>query len=240
MTSPESNFLAEPFDQIFVDRAEADWAFDFLADTVKRLGIRRGTYDPRFALTLTRRAGKPCLHLSFGGWLVVGFGGSGVAPHRVDLALLADRVSWDERFVEFSFERKEGEPEVRTYHLPLEMIRPMTSDLAAAYEATLTFIADKFQHWQRPTHWKQHNPELIQALFDREKREALFSGLLAEKELRYERHFTAFSQELAEEGEGYEVDSTSEKDEGLYVDLSEHYRATTEGAQDVVMNHLHR
>jgi 5-methylcytosine-specific restriction protein B len=197
--------LADPFAQIFVDRADANWAFDFLLATVKQLGIT-APYDERFALTLTRRDGKPELHLSFGGWLVVGFGGPGAGDRRVALTLLADRVAWDERLAAFPFTRKEGAPEVRTYHLPLAMVQPMTSDLEAALNATLTFITAKFQHWKRPPAWKRHNPEIIEALFDRDKRAQLFAGQLANTELRYERHLTAFYQDVSEEGEAYEAE----------------------------------
>jgi 5-methylcytosine-specific restriction protein B len=197
--------LAEPFAQIFVDRAEADWALDLLRDTAKRLGIH-GPYDPRFALTLAHRSGRLGLHLNFGGWLVLGFRGPGLSPPRIDMALLAQQVSWDERFRFFPFARKEGEPEIRSYQLPLEVVRPMTSNLQTAYEATLDFIAQKFQNWKRASHWKQHNPEIAEALFKPEQREQLFAGLLDETELRYERHLTAFYQDISEEREEYEVD----------------------------------
>jgi hypothetical protein len=206
VTADNTTHLAQPFAQIFVDWAEANWAFDWLRDTVKRLGIS-GPYDPRFALTLPHRSGKLCLHLNFGGWLVLGFRGPGLTPQRVEMALLADQVSWDERFTALPSDPKEGEPEVRSYHLPMETVRPLTSDLQAAYETTLDFIATKFQTWKRSTHWKQHNPEIVEALFDSEKRERLFAGLLDEKELRYERHFTAFHQEIGEEEEIYEVET---------------------------------
>lgn len=122
----------------------------------------------------------------------------------MDLALLAGQVAWDERFTSFPFDRKEGEPEVRSYHLPFETVHPMTGGLAAAYEATLDFIAQKFQHWKRASHWQQHNPEIAEALFKPEQRERVFAGLLAEPELRYERHLTTFYQDLSEEPEEYE------------------------------------
>jgi 5-methylcytosine-specific restriction protein B len=201
---PISPALAEPFSQIFVDRAEAEWAFNLLRETARRLDIH-GAYDPRFALTLAHRSGRLGLHLNFGGWLVLGFHGPGLTPQRVDLALLAHGVSWDERFTFLPFARKEGEPEVRSYHLPLDMVRPMTSELQAAHEATLAFIAQKFATWKRAAHWKQHNPEIAEALFKPEQRERVFAGLLNEADLRYERHLTAFYQDVSEEREEYEV-----------------------------------
>ncbi|MFN8454697.1 MAG: hypothetical protein U0401_08525 [Anaerolineae bacterium] len=208
------SILAEPFSRIFTDRAEAEWAFDLLRDTAKQLGIH-GAYDPRFALTLARRSGGMGLHLNFGGWLVIGFHGPGTPPkdltgfqnlsglpHRVDLALLAERVAWDERFSSFPFERKEGEPELRSYHLPIEVIHPMTADLAAAYNATLEFIAHKFQSWKRAIHWQRHNPEIAEALFNPEQRANSVRPARHEPELRYERHLTAFYQDVSEERRG--------------------------------------
>lgn len=212
--------LAEPFSQIFVDRAEADWAFDLLRESARRLEIH-GAYDPRLALTLARRSGRLGLHLNFGGWLVLGFHGPGLTPQRVDLALLAHRVTWDERFTFLPFARKDGEPEIRSYHLPLEIIHPMTSELQAAYAETLDFIAQKFAAWKRATAWKQHNPEIAEALFNAEQRERVFAGLLNEAELRYERHLTAFYQDISEEREEYEVDvSAEEVDTTNLLDLS--------------------
>ena len=216
--------LAEPFSRIFVDRPEADWAFDLLRESVRRLGLST-PYDPRFALTLPQRSGRLALHLNFGPWLVLGFRGQGLTSHRVDLALLAGQVEWDERLTGFTFERKEGEPEVRTYHLPLETVRPLTSDLRAAYQATLDLIAAKFHTWTRSTHWQQHNPEIIEALFDPEKRAQLFSGALAETEFRYERHFTAFSHELAEAAADYEIEEIPDEMEAMFDSLSPTYHA---------------
>ena len=217
MSSANAQELADPFAQIFVDRAEAEWVFDFLRDTVKWLGIDRGAYDPRFALTLTERGDKPALHLSYGGWLVVGFRGPG-SIYRVDLALLAEKVEWDERLVDCPFECKEGRPEVRTYHLPLELVKPLTSDLRQAYEATLAVIAAKFRHWKRPTPWKQHHPEIIEALFDPDRRAQLLAGLLLEPGLSYERHYTAFHHELVEEGEEYGVEVATPLVDSEYLD----------------------
>jgi 5-methylcytosine-specific restriction protein B len=202
-SSSEIETLAEPFSQIFVDRIEADWAFDLLLATVKRLGLKKPN-DERFALTFPRQSGKLCLHLNFGQWLVLGFRGPNLTAPRVEMALLADQVSWNERFTTLPSERKQGEPEVRSYHLPIETVRPMTSDLQTAYETTLDFIAQKFHAWKRSPYWKSHNPEIIEALFDLDKREQLFAGLFAESELRYERHYTAF-YEIAEEEGIYEI-----------------------------------
>lgn len=196
--------LAEPFSRLFVDWAEANLAFDLLRDATRQLRAI-DPYDTRLAVTLSQRSGRLFLRLNFGGWLVLGFRGPGRDLVRVDMALLANKVAWDERFTTLTSDRKEGEPDVRSYELPISMLSPITSDLQLAFEATLDFIANKFQHWKKATHWKQHNPELVEAFFDPEKRALLFAGGLEDFELRYERHYTAFDLELAEEGTGYGI-----------------------------------
>ncbi|MCB0212579.1 MAG: hypothetical protein KDJ52_24765, partial [Anaerolineae bacterium] len=209
-TNQTSSSLAEPFSRLFVDRAEADWVFDLFRDTVRQL--RATAYDPRLAVTLSERSGKLHLHVNFGSWLVIGFRGPGQVPERVDVTLLAQTIAWDERLTGFAFERKEGEPEVRSYALPLDVVRPLTTSLRQAYETSLDFIANKFQNWKKATHWKQHNPELIEAFFDPERRERLFAAGLTDFELVYERQYTAFSSDLvlAEEGVGYEAEAKAE------------------------------
>jgi 5-methylcytosine-specific restriction protein B len=192
--------LAEPFSQIFADVAEANLAFDFLLDSAKRLGLT-SAYDERFALTLTHRAGKPGLHLNFGGWLILGFRAGG----KVEMVLLAEQVAWNERLAALPFERKEGQPEIRSYVLPLAWLKPMTSDLHQAFAATLAVVADRFQTWKRASHWKQHYPEIVEALFDTEKRRQLLAGGL--KEFLYERHLTAFYQDVSEEAAPYTVEA---------------------------------
>ena len=204
-TEVQQNGLAEPFSRIFTDRAEADWAFDLLRETARRLQVN-DPYDQRLAVTLTERSGKLFLRLNFGGWTVLGFRGPGQVPERVDMALLASAVAWDERLAPFVFEQRGGEPEVRSYELPLAVVRPLTSQLQQAYETTLDFIADKFRSWKKAIHWKRHNPELVEAFFNPDKRAQLFASGLSEPEFQYERHFTAFHHELAEEEGIYEVE----------------------------------
>ncbi len=207
--------LAEPFSQIFKNREQADWAFDWLLDTVKRLGIE-GPYDFRFALTLAQHGGKPALHLNFGGWLVLGFRGTS----HVELVVLAEQVAWDERLTELPYDRKEGEPEVRSYVFPLQYVQPLSSDLQQAYHTTLNHIAAKFEHWRRAIPWRRHTPEIIEALFDSDKRNQLLVEGLKDSELLYERHLTSFYQDVSEERELYqteEADITTPPDEILPV-----------------------
>ncbi|HOU42273.1 MAG TPA: hypothetical protein PK829_13485, partial [Promineifilum sp.] len=59
--------LAPPFDSIFIDRAEAEWAFDLFAETATRLG--GGPDDPRIAVTLPHD--QTMMRLNFGPWMAI-------------------------------------------------------------------------------------------------------------------------------------------------------------------------
>jgi MoxR-like ATPase len=217
--------LAPPFSELFADWAEADWAFDLLRTTVRRLRVA-GPYDERAALTLTRRAGRIFLRLNFGGWLVLGFRSPGLNPERVDMTLLADQIAWDQRFDYFAFDRKDGEPEARSYALPPEIVRPMSAELRQAFERTLGYVAARFEGWRKASHWKLHNPEILEALFDPEKRTRLLATGLPVMELQYERHYTPFGQGLAELEEGYAIESASVGSQAFAgVPLPEHVSA---------------
>ncbi|MCB0155072.1 MAG: hypothetical protein KDF65_09755, partial [Anaerolineae bacterium] len=205
MVSNQPTELAEPFSQIFSSEAEAHWAFDFLMQTAKALGLS-GPGDQRLALTVTGRGGQPGLHLTYGSWLVVGFRGGG----QVELLLLTEAIAWDERFANLPAEAKEGSPAVRSYLLPLAYLRPMTSGLQRAWAVTLALVAEKFHGWKRAIPWKKHQTELVEALFDETRRQQLFAAGLAEPELLYERQLTAFYHDISEEAEGYETDEITE------------------------------
>jgi 5-methylcytosine-specific restriction protein B len=78
------------------------------------------------------------------------------------------------------FAQSGDEPYVHTYELPLEAVRPLPEELRQAYEVTLDYIAWKFGHWKRSPYWKQHKPEVMEALFSAEKRDQLFAQGLPE------------------------------------------------------------
>ena len=62
--------LGAPFDGIFVDRAEAEWAFDLLAESFDNLGITEPD-DPRICLVGTQA--RPCMRFDYANWLILGF-----------------------------------------------------------------------------------------------------------------------------------------------------------------------
>ena len=159
--------LAPPFDSIFIDRAEAEWAFDLFAETATRLG--GGPDDPRIAVTLPHD--QTMMRLNFGPWLAID------ASRRrgmMDLALPiaeAEALGFTEHDGPFR-----ADPEMAVVYIPLESARDMSAELRQVYESGMARFRARFSHWQGTPYILAHRPELLAALFDREKRAQLLEN----------------------------------------------------------------
>jgi hypothetical protein len=170
---PEIKNWSKPADEsidiyrFFRDRDEAKWAFNLLRETLDRLGIKEPN-DERFAITCP--SGGKALHLNFGQWLVLGFNNQDVGENRIEIALLADKANFYNRFESFDFAKGEDKFNIKIYKLPIELVKPLGGDLRTAYEKSLERIADKFGDW-KATPWRKnhHINEIAEALFDDKK-----------------------------------------------------------------------
>jgi len=164
--------LSEPFSKIFADLDEAKWAFNLLKETLDRLDVK-SPEDERFAVTLPN--GGKNLRLNFCQWLVLDFRSPVLTDNGVTLTLLKDSVKIDDSFATFNFAREPGEPEVKNYSLPIDMVRPLEGDLRNAYEKTLDYVKNRFGAWKK-TIWRKNNViEIAEAIFDNKKLEKLLS-----------------------------------------------------------------
>jgi 5-methylcytosine-specific restriction protein B len=173
--------LVVPLDRIFTGWEEAVWAFEFLQETLQRLGVE-GPEDERFALTLRHNA--RVLRLNFGNWAVLQFYGPSYARYRVGLALLDAEVEASETLDQGEPFATEDGVGIRVYELPLELVQPWTQDsargdaahpLRRAYERSFAYIAARFQDWHASNYRRFNQPQIAEAVFDLEKREALFA-----------------------------------------------------------------
>lgn len=168
--------LPPPFDAIFGDRATADWAFDLLAETVKRLG--GWPDDPRFALTLPR--GRTMLRLNLGNWMVMDISARRDVLHLTALVEPMERT--------YSFER--SEPFARTddkmavFAIPLATAKAWPEELANIYRESMLVIAERFGSYQATPYRRAHRAEVFWALFDPAERERLFAAGLQKQDER--------------------------------------------------------
>lgn len=173
---PKPHLLAEPFNQIFTSREEAEWAFDFLRQSVENLGMTDPD-DERFALTMPKH--KPCLRLNLGTWLILSFESVAHLDDQVLIALFQNQIFRPD----FNFAQKADEPSVKLYGLPMESVRLMSDDLAKLYEATFDYMGQRFAKGRKSLHRRYHLPELAEAIFDHNKRDRLLTYGLTETTL---------------------------------------------------------
>lgn len=167
------NKLASPFDAIFADREQAEWAFDFFRETVEWLG--GGPEDRRFALTLPQ--GRDMLRLNMGNWLVLDIAEQGKAMH---LATLVDPVMDHAYGPLWSGPYANTDPAYGVYELPQPKAQDWPEAVQAVYEHSMDGIAARFTGWERSNLRAFHNDEIFRALFDDDARDRLLSEGLTE------------------------------------------------------------
>ena len=174
--------LATPFDKIFADRAQAEWAFDLFADAVERLG--GGPDDPRF--TLTRYDNPPMLRLNIGNSMVIDIGSQG---KRLNLTALKEAMKQSFAFSTpstFRVTSKGTAQEFGVYTIPADFIRDWPPNLQSIFEQSMETFGKEFETWERSNLRRAHSPEIFESLFDMEKREYLFAnGLQSGREIKY-------------------------------------------------------
>lgn len=167
--------LAQPFCDIFVDRQEAEWAFDLMARAASRLLVA-DPVDER--LTVSLRYINRAIHMSFNDWLILGFYGAGFKDYRVAIAF-RDRTAYFPDASSAVFYSKGDGRATRLYFLPMEALRPMSEPLARSYITTLEHVKNHFEGQARNPFRRSHVPELARALFDTDYRERLLESGLA-------------------------------------------------------------
>ena len=171
----EEKPLSPPFDTIFTDREQAEWAFDFIRKTVERLG--GGPDDPRFAITL--RQGGDRLRLNMGSWTIVDFAQQGTEMH---LTTLVGPVM-DEAFGPIWSGPFKGDTAYAVYELTLDAAQEWSDAVQAVYERSMDGLAIRFTGWSRSNLRPFHNDEVFQAVFDTEKRVKLLTEGLTQPPL---------------------------------------------------------
>ena len=164
--------LSEPFAKIFASPAEAEWAFDFLQDTIQHL--TQGRDDPRLALTLPKGA-TASLSLDYGKWLVARFRRR-LTRTVVSVCLLTELAPTEAAYRRSEpFAAAQGEPEARIWwDIPLSEM----AALLPVYRATLAHIAGRFAHWRNTHQRSLHQASIFEAVINPTLRATLLAGKL--------------------------------------------------------------
>jgi hypothetical protein len=184
---PQGKGLAEPFSSLFADREEANWAFDFLRDSLALLGVTSPT-DPRVALTLPSSHGGKLLRLNFGHWLVVDINTfQSKTNDRIGLALIKDAPSLQAYDRSSGFSQRPEETPIAVYSLPIADMREMSGPLRDVFEESFRLIGTYFKDWKGTPFRHAHQQQLLDAVLDEESRaELLRAGIALTNETRSE------------------------------------------------------
>jgi 5-methylcytosine-specific restriction enzyme B len=177
--------LAEPFKKIFENYEAAYQAFNFINDTLIKLGIE-SYQDDRFSITY--RKDIRGLHINFGGWIILGFYPSpdGGLKYRIPLfGNFLDTLGEYEYESKQAFnKRKDEELEVFTVIFDYQKIK-QNDAVWNAVNSTLEFIKQRFKNQLKTQYKDSSNEQLARAVFDKEYREELFIKGLEEQKLKF-------------------------------------------------------
>jgi 5-methylcytosine-specific restriction enzyme B len=170
--------LAEPFKKIFGTYDVANQTFDFMHDTLEKLGVESYQDD---RLSITYRKDKSGLHINFCSWIILGFYRSpdGRLKYRIPLfRSYLDTISeLDYESKQSFFKRKDEELQVFTVILDYQKIKG-NQEVWNAFNNTLEFIKHRFENQLKTPYKESNNEQLARAIFDKEYREELlFKGL---------------------------------------------------------------
>lgn len=166
--------LAAPFSEVFADRAEAEWAFGFLRQCMRWLGVE-GPDNKLCVLTLPKDRPQ-VIRFNFGEWVVVdlrgpkAYGGKGIS-----LALLMDGPGLEQHKHWGAFKSFPNALPVAVYELPLEPLKEMSGEFAQHVERSFRYIGTLFANWSQSQFRRVHRQELMDAVFDTTARAKLLT-----------------------------------------------------------------
>lgn len=168
----DSRPLAPPFDAIFADRAQAEWAFDLFADAVERLD--GGPDYQRFALTLAKNENR--MRLNIGNSIVIDIADRGQVMHLTALIDEMDSTYQFQRGEPFRVTAKGISKQFAVYDIPAASIKEWPDKLQAIFKHSLEEFGQEFTNWTSSNLLRAHNREVFAALFDEEKRDHMLTN----------------------------------------------------------------
>lgn len=168
--------IAPPFNKIFDDQYEADWALDFLRHTLDLLDAAPNEYRP-VSLTLPKNHKHNIIRFNFGPWLLIDFSGPASSHGKtVHLALIIDNDMVDPRKKVFAFNHPHDKRGVAVYRFQWAEIKSMQDDLASHYQNSMYYTGALFSHWRGTPYRLAHQPQLFAAIFDQDVRSDLWAN----------------------------------------------------------------
>ncbi|WP_210366656.1 hypothetical protein [Bacillus sp. REN3] len=181
----DEKVLAEPFRKIFKTYNVAEQSFDFVNETLQKLGVDSNN-DERFSVTYRKE--RSGLHINFCSWIILGFYRSqdGRFKYRIPLfkSYIETLSELDYESKQAFFKRKDEGIQVFTVIFDYQKIKE-NEEIWNEFHRTLEFIKQRFEKQFKTQYKESNNAQLARAIFDKEYREELFIKGLAVQEIKY-------------------------------------------------------
>lgn len=169
IAEPDGPVFGSPFNQLFGDEPEANWAFDLLSDTAKRLRIT-GPDDKRAAFSIRYQGIQTGLRLIFGGWLIIEIASRDNAIRTIRLNL--PRAEYGGATATYAFKAVENETSFSIYDVPFSESETLSEPLKLAFNNGLNLLAKERAEFTTPFR-KNAIPAIASAVFNPNERPAL-------------------------------------------------------------------
>jgi len=166
--------LAKPFNKMFKDWQEAQWAFDLFKKTAELLGVQKPD-DALISVTCRYYTGGQMIRFNYGTWLILGVNGKARSITSLHVALIKDRLSlnWLDSG---NFSKPGGEPQIALYEISIEDFRKNEAEIMSVFAETTQSITEKFSGRKVSIHHHNNNEELAAAILQPDLRDSLLSN----------------------------------------------------------------
>lgn len=174
--------LSKPFNKMFKDWKQAQWAFDLFQTAAEYLGVQAPD-NPLISMTCRYYPGGQKIRLNYGMWLVLGINGKASSITSIHIALFKDKVNlpWLDAG---DFIQPAGEPQTTLYEISLEDFKKNEVEILEVFAETMHFVAGRFSSWKGSPHHLHNIEQLTAAIFQSDLREKVLSyGLQIEPEI---------------------------------------------------------
>jgi 5-methylcytosine-specific restriction enzyme B len=171
------NKLSKPFNKMFKDWQEAQWAFDLLQTAAEHLGIQK---PDDILVSVTNPNGLE-IRLTYGIWWVLGIKTKANTIRSILVTLYKDKIKlpW---IYEGDFKTTVTEPPTTLYELSVKDFKENQEQIMEVFAETMHFVSKRFGEWKANPHHQANIEKLLSAIINPDLRdEILTKGISVEK-----------------------------------------------------------
>ncbi|NTV85102.1 MAG: AAA domain-containing protein, partial [Bacteroidales bacterium] len=176
------NKLAAPFNKMFQNWDEAEWAFDLFEKAADNLGVLSPS-DPMISVSCRQIPGGQRIRLNYGNWMILGVNGSRRMVTSIHITLFDGKLDLPWLYTGH-FTQLSVQPKVTLYELSAEDFRQNQDAILELFSQTLQYIATRFKHWKGSVFHRLNVEQLAASFFQQDVRKKVLSeGLKLGEEL---------------------------------------------------------